>query len=111
MNEVIFRPVESAEPLTFLRNYLRTHDREYAETVKSCQQAIQSLKTALKPDISPRFDAYIAAEDTRISACLRILFWKGLHQNEACFRDPIQKNFLKLDFEGICQETVLNSLP
>ena len=111
MNEVIFRPVESAELLTFLRNYLRAHDREYAETVKSCQQAIQSLKTALKPDTSPLLDAYIAAEDARISACLRILFWKGLHQNEACFRDPIQKKFLDLDFEDICQEWVLNSLP
>lgn len=111
MNEIIFRPTETVDLLAFLRNYLRTHDPEYAETEKSCQEAIQSLKSALKPDNSPLLDAYIAAEDARISACLRILFWNGLHQNEACFRDPLQKHFLDLDFEDICQEAVLNSLP
>ena len=111
MNETIFRPVETANLLHFLRNYLRSHDPEYAEAEKSCQESILSLKSALKPDSSPLLDAYIAAEDARISTCLRILFWKGLHQNEACFRDPIQKKFLDLDFEDIFQETVLNRLP
>ena len=111
MNEVIYRPAESNDLLRYLRNYLRSHDPEYSEAEKSCQKAVQSLKSTLKPDISPMLDAYIAAEDARISACLRILFWKGLHQNEACFRDPIQKKFLDLDFEDICQERVLNNLP
>ena len=111
MNETIFCPVETANLLRFLRNYLRSHDPEYAEAEKSCQKSILSLKSALKSDSSPLLDAYISAEDTRISACLQILFWNGLHQNEACFRDPIQKEFLDLDFEDICQEAVLNRLP
>ena len=110
MNDIIFRPVETDYLLAFLRNHLRTHDPEYTAVEKSCQEAIQSLKSTLKPDCSPLLDAYIAAEDARISTCLRFLFWKGLHQNEACFRDLIQKKFLDLDFEDICQESVLNSL-
>lgn len=111
MNKTIFSPVESADLLDALRNHLRSHDLEYPKVEKACQGAIQSLKTTLKPDISALLDTYIAAQDERITASLRFLFWQGLHQNESCFRDPIQKNFLALDFEDICQEAVLNSLP
>lgn len=67
MNDIIFRPVETDYLLAFLRNHLRTHDPEYPEVEKACQEAIQSLKTTLKPDTSPLLDAYIAAEDARIS--------------------------------------------
>ena len=111
MNETILRPVESTDLLEVLRNHLRSHDPEYQEAEKACQEAVQSLKTVLEPDISALMGTYIAAQDARITACLRFLFWQGMHQNEACFRDPIQKKFLDLDFEDICQETVLNSLP
>lgn len=96
--------------LALLRNHLRTHDTEYPEVEKAYQEAVQSLKTALKPDTIPLLDVYITAQDDRITACLRFLFWQGLHLNEACFRDPIQKHFLNQDFEDICQEGILNSL-
>lgn len=111
MNETILRPVESTNLLEVLRNHLRSHDPEYPEVAKACQEAVQSLRATLKPDISALMGTYIAAQDARITATLLFLFWQGLHQNEACFRDPIQKKFLDLDFEDICQETVLNTLP
>lgn len=111
MTKTIFRPMETPDLLEALRIHLRTHDTEYAGVENACQEAVQSLKNALKPDTSLPLDAYLAAEEMRITACLRFLFWQGLHLNEACFRDPIQQRFLDLDFEDICQETILNNLP
>lgn len=110
MNNPIHLLAETAEVMEFLRSNLRRIDPEYAEVEKACLEAVQNLKTTLKPDTLPLLDAYIKAEDERIAACLRFLFWQGLHLNEACFRDPVQRKFLDLDFEDICQETVLNSL-
>lgn len=91
-----------ADLLAFLRNYLRNHDPQYHKVVKACQEAIQSLKSTLKSDISALLDTSIAARDEHIVASLRFMFWQGLHQNEACLRDPIQKKFLDRDFEDIC---------
>lgn len=96
MKETILRPVESTDLLEVLRNHLRSHDPEYPKVEKACQEAVQILKTVLMPDISALLDTCIAAQDTRFTASLRFLFWQGLHQNEACFRDPIQKKFLDL---------------
>lgn len=94
-----------------LRINLQRLDPEYATEENDFHSAVQSLKTALKPDCVSLVDKLISAEEDRISACVIYLFWQGLQQNEACFRNPAAKQFLELDFEDICQETVLNSLP
>lgn len=111
MNNPIRLLTETAEVMEFLRSNLRRIDPEYADVEKVCLEAVQNQQTTLKPDTLPLLNAYIKAEDERIAACLRFLFWHGLHLNEACFRDPVQRKFLDLDFEDIYQETVLNSLP
>lgn len=102
---------QTADTMESLRMNLRRIDPEYAAEKNAFQSGVQSLKTILKSDSIPYVDALLAAQEDRIAACLLYLFWQGLHQNECCFRDPANKRFLELDFEDICQESVLNSLP
>lgn len=102
---------ETKEVMDLLRINLHRLDPDYADEENAFHGAVRSLKNELKPDSSTLVDDYISAEEDRMAACLIYLFWQGLHQNEACFRDPVQRKFLALDFEGICQETVLNGLP
>ena len=71
MNQTIFHPVESADLLEVLRIYLRSHDPEYPDVEKACQEAVLRLKAIPKSDSLPSLVAYITAEDERIAACCK----------------------------------------
>ena len=81
---------------------------EYASEVTAFEAAIRRLKETAGEGLSAEVDTALAGEEQTMGERLIFLFWQGVKQNLACFRDPKEKMFLELDYEDIHHEAELN---
>ena len=96
------------DPLTMfnaMKETLRQIDPQYADEEAAFHAGIQALRNALPADNPVSLDEYLEEEEKDMAECLLYLFWKGVKQNYDCFVNPVNKTFLKMDYEDIHQES------
>lgn len=59
----------------------------------------------------PGGQEYLTAMEQALASDLRCAYWAGFQWNLDCFRDPVNKLLLELDFEELCRERGMNLLP
>ena len=88
------------DPEVVLQNVsetLRKIDPEFAKEERQYFQIVDALEAAIGDSVSPSVSEYIAAEERKICAELVYVAWLGFQQNLACFQNPVNTMFLKMD--------------
>lgn len=85
---------------------LATLDPNYEEEMASYHESLQ----ALTPVIS-NVEDYILVLRQELASGLRYALWLGFQWNLECVHNPVNKLMLDLDFEELCQESRMRTLP
>ena len=85
---------------------IATLDPNYGEEMTSYFESLQTLTQAI-----PSAEEYIQALRQELASDLRYALWLGFQWNQDCFHDPVNKLMLNLDFEELCQESCMHTLP
>lgn len=102
------------DPEVVLQNVsetLRKIDPEFAKEECKYFQTVDALEAAIGDSLSPSVSEYIAAEERKICAELVYVAWLGFQQNLACFQNPVNTMFLKMDYEDFHREQSMHTLP
>ena len=81
-------------------------DPNYAEEMETYEEAVQKLL-----QIVPGAETYLQARRQEFASDIRFAMWQGFMWNVDCRRDPIYKLLAQLDFEELCQESQMHTLP
>ena len=85
---------------------IATLDANYGEEMATYHEGLQALTQAI-----PNTAEYILALRQEVVSDLRFALWSGFQWNLECFRNPINKPLLDTDFEELCQESRMHTLP
>lgn len=78
----------------------------YAEEMDVYEKAAQTLLQAV-----PEAETYLQARRQEFASDIRFALWQGFQWAMDCHRDPIYKLLAQLDFEELCQESKMHTLP
>lgn len=81
-------------------------DPNYAEEIAAYEQAAQALLQAV-----PNAEAYLQTRRQELTSDIRYALWQGFRWGLNCHRDPVYKLMAQLDFEYLCQESKMHTLP
>ena len=81
-------------------------DPDYAEEMAAYEQALQALLQAV-----PNAETYLQARRQELASDIRFAMWQGFKWAMDCHRDPIYRLLAQLDFEELCQESEMHTLP
>lgn len=81
-------------------------DPNYAEEMAAYEQGVQALLQAV-----PGAETYLQARRQELASDIRFALWQGFQWSLDCHRDPIYKLLAQLDFEDLCQESKMHTLP
>ena len=81
-------------------------DPNYADEMAAYEQGIQALLQAV-----PGAETYLQARRQEFASDIRFAMWQGFQWAVDCHRDPIYKLLAQLDFEDLCQESKMHTLP
>lgn len=81
-------------------------DPDYAEEMAAYEQAVQVLLQAV-----PGAETYLQARRQELASDIRFAMWQGFMWNLECYRNPVNKLLAQLDFEDLCQESKMHTLP
>lgn len=81
-------------------------DPNYAEEMATYEQAVQALLQTV-----PGAEIYLQARRQELASDIRFAMWQGFMWKVDCHRDPIYKLMAQLDFEDLCQESRMHTLP
>ena len=81
-------------------------DPNYAEEMAAYEQAVQALLQAV-----PGAETYLQARRQELASDIRFAMWRGFQWGLDCHRDPVYKLMAQLDFEELCQESKMHTLP
>lgn len=90
---------------------LRTVDPSFEDEHRQYIHSVDILMDFLCGEDSFIVTEYIAAKENAFCSEMIYIAWLGFQQNIACFRNPINTEFLKLDYETIHRENSFQSLP
>ena len=102
------------DPSAIFRNILdtlRTVDPSFEDEHRQYIHSVDTLMDSLCGEDSLTVMEYIAAKEKAFCSEMIYIAWLGFQQNIACFRNPINTEFLKLDYETIHRENSFQSLP
>ena len=85
---------------------IATLDPNHEEEMASYPEALQILTQDV-----PAAEEYIQALRQELASDLRYAIWLGFRWNLDCFHNPVNKLMLDLDFEELCQESRMHTLP
>lgn len=85
---------------------IATLDPNYEEEMASYYEGLQALTQAI-----PSAEEYILALQQELTSDLRYALWRGFQWNLERFRNPVNKLLLNADFEELCQESRMRTLP
>lgn len=85
---------------------IATLDPNYGEEMGTYHEGLQTLTQAI-----PSAEEYILALRQELTSDLRYALWRGFQWNLECFRNPVNKLLLNADFEELCQESRIHTLP
>ncbi len=78
----------------------------YGEEMETYHEGLQALTQAV-----PSAEEYILALRQELASDLRYALWRGFQWNLDCCRNPVNKLLLNADFEELCQESRMHTLP
>lgn len=81
-------------------------DPNYAEEMIAYENAVQTLLQE-----APGAESYLQARRQEFASDIRFAMWQGFRWAMDCHRDPIYKLLAQLDFEELCQESKMHTLP
>ena len=81
-------------------------DPNYAEEMAAYEQGVQALLQAV-----PDAETYLQARWQELASDIRFAMWQGFRWALDCHRDPIYRLLAQLDFEELCQESKMHTLP
>ena len=90
---------------------LRTVDPSFEDEHRQYLHSVDTLMNSLRTEDSTKVMGYIAAKEKAFCSEMIYIAWLGFQQNIACFRNPINTEFLKLDYETIHRENSFQSIP
>ena len=85
---------------------IATLDPNYGEEMTSYLEGLQTLTQAV-----PSTEEYIRTLRQELASDLRYALWCGFRWNLECFHNPVNKLMLDTDFEELCQESRMHTLP
>ena len=85
---------------------IATLDPNHEEEMASYHEALQILTQDV-----PAAEEYIQALRQELASDLRYALWLGFQWNLGCFHNPVSKLMLDADFEELCQESRMHTLP
>lgn len=81
-------------------------DPDYAEEMAAYERGVQALLQAV-----PGAETYLQARRQELASDIRFAMWQGFKWAMDCHRDPIYKLLAQLDFEDLCRESQMHTLP
>ena len=81
-------------------------DSNYENELDACQRGVQALTQEV-----PGAEEYLAALQQELASNVRYALWLGFQWNLDCFRNPVNKLLLNMDFEELYQESRMCTLP
>ena len=81
-------------------------DPNYDEEMATYEQSIQTLLQAV-----PGAETYLQARRQELASDIRFAMWQGFMWSVDCHRNPVYKLMAQLDFEELCQESKMHTLP
>lgn len=81
-------------------------DPNYAEEMAVYEQAVHALLQAV-----PSAETYLQARQQELASDIRFAMWQGFQWSLDCHRNPVYKLMAQLDFEELCQESKMHTLP
>lgn len=81
-------------------------DPNYAEEMTVYEQGVQALLQAV-----PDGERYLQAKRQEFASDIRFALWQGFLWKADCVRNPVNKLLAQLDFEELCQESRMHTLP
>ena len=107
INETIFALLTDADTLLeSVCQAIADADPNYAVEMATYEQGVQALLQA-----APGADEYLQARRQELASDIRFAMWQGFMWGLDCHRNPINKLLAKLDFEDLCQESQMHTLP
>lgn len=85
---------------------IATMDPNYGEEMASYHEGLQALTQAI-----PQTEGYILALKQELASDLRYALWRGFQWNMECFHNPVSKLLPDADFEELCRENRMHTLP
>lgn len=111
IREIVQEFTDYQKVMKVVRYILKELDPEFEKEEAAFLSGIAVLKEQALENMSISLDEVIEAEERRIAGNILFLAWRGLHLNLECFRDFTKNLFLKMDYDEIFQEEVMNSMP
>lgn len=93
-----------------MRKILKKLDSEFASVEDRYYEGIRALKDTMDSEGQASVDHFLELENGRMATNFLFLTSKGYNQNLACFKDPMQRGFLNLDFEDIHDESIMEGM-
>lgn len=81
-------------------------DPNYAEEIDAYELGVQALLQEV-----PDAEAYLQARRQELASDICFAMWQGFMWNLDCHRNPVYKLMAQLDFEDLCQESKMHTLP
>lgn len=85
---------------------IATLDPNYGEEMETYHEGLQALMQAV-----PNAEEYILALQQELASDLRCALWLGFRCNLDCFHNPVNKLMLGAEFEELCRENRMHTLP
>ena len=81
-------------------------DPNYTKEMIAYENAVQTLLQEI-----PDAESYLQARRQEFASDIRFAMWQGFQWAMDCHRDPVYKLMAQLDFEELCQESQMHTLP
>ena len=81
-------------------------DPDYADEMATYESSVHALLQEV-----PGAESYLQARRQEFASDIRFAMWQGFQWAMDCHRDPIYKLLAQLDFEELCQESPMHTLP
>lgn len=81
-------------------------DPDYLDELATYKSSVQ----VLLQDV-PGAESYLKARRQELASDIRFALWLGFMWNLDCYRNPVNKLLAQLDFEELCQESRMHTLP
>lgn len=97
--------------LKSIGNIIRIIDPSFSKEEELYQETVAAMQIDIGDTVSPSVSEYIAAQEKALSEKLLYAIWLGFQQNLKCHLDPINANFLDMDYEDFLCERRMHMLP
>lgn len=107
ITETIFAQLTDADTLLeSVYQAIAEVDPNYADEMATYERAVQNLLQTV-----PNAEIYLQARRQEFASDICFALWQGFAWAMDCHRDPVYKLMAQLDFEDLCQESKMHTLP